>query len=149
MYVFQRAGQLSIEESHAPFAGKFDPGYRWDVLAGVIPWEPLENSYAPQFSARIGAPAKPFRIAFGARHIQQRLGVTDRETVELITESPYLQFFIGLSVFQYLRVFDLSKMVHFRKRIGPDLIKFCNDMTKANGFVMIQELLGGILHGDN
>jgi hypothetical protein len=28
------------------------------------------------------------------------LGVTDRETVELITESPYLQFFIGLSVYQ-------------------------------------------------
>ena len=32
-------------------------------------------------------------------------------------------------------------MVHFRKRIGPDLIKVCNDMTKANGIVMIQELL--------
>lgn len=69
------------------------------------------------------------------------LGVTDRETVDLITESPYLQFFIGLSGYQVLRPFDPSMMVHFRKRIGPDLIKVCNDMTKANGIAMIQELL--------
>jgi hypothetical protein len=141
MYVFQSAGQLSIEEFHVPFGGKLDPGNRWVVLANVIPWEPLENRYAPLFSAKTGAPAKPFRMAFGALYIQQRLGITDRETVELITESPYLQFFIGLSGFQYLRPFDPSMMVHFRKRIGPDLIKVCNDMTKANGIAMIQELL--------
>ena len=61
--------------------------------------------------------------------------------MELITESPYLQFFIGLSGFQYLRPFDLSMMVHFGKRIGPDLIKVCNDMTKANGIAKIQDLL--------
>jgi transposase, IS5 family len=148
MYVFQSAGQLSIEEFHVPFEGKLDPGNRWVVLADVIPWEPLENSYAPQFSAKTGAPAKPFRMAFGALYIQQRLGVTDRETVELITESPYLQFFIGLSGFQYLRPFDPSMMVHFRKRIGPDLIKVCNDMTKANGIAMIQELLLAFQEGD-
>jgi allophanate hydrolase subunit 1 len=68
--------------------------------------------------------------------------------VELITESPYLQFFIGLSGFQYLRPFDPSMMVHFRKRIGPDLIKVCNDMTKANGIAMIQELLLAFQEGD-
>ena len=141
MYVFQSAGQLSIEEFYVPFGGKLDPGNRWVVLANVIPWEPLENQYAPLFNAKTGAPAKPFRMALGALYIQQRLGVTDRETVELITESPYLQFFIGLSGFQYLKPFDSSMLVHFRKRIGPDLIKVCNDMTKANGIAMIKELL--------
>lgn len=30
-------------------------------------------------------------------------------------------------------------MVHFRKRMGPKLIKVCNGMTKANGIAMIQE----------
>jgi len=141
MYVFQSAGQLSIEEFYVPFGGKLDPGNRWVVLAVVIPWEPLENQYAPLFNAKTGAPAKPFRMALGALYIQQRLGVSDREIVELITESPYLQFFIGLSGFQYLKPFDSSMLVHCRKRIGPDLIKVCNDMTKANGIAMIQELL--------
>jgi hypothetical protein len=61
-------------------------------------------------------------MAFGALYIQQRLGVTDRETVELITESPYLQFFIGLQGFLYLKPFDASMMVHFRKRIDPELL---------------------------
>jgi hypothetical protein len=69
------------------------------------------------------------------------LGVTDRETVALITESPYLQFFIGLSGYQPLPPFDPSMMVHFRKRIGPVLMKVCNNMTKANVIAMIQELL--------
>jgi IS5 family transposase len=147
MYVFQSAGQLSIEQFHIPFGGKLDPGNRWVVLSDVIPWQPLENSYAPQFNATTGAPAKSFRMAFGALYIQQRLGITDRETVELIMESPYLQFFIGLSGFQYLKPFDSSMMVHFCKRIGPDLIKVCNDMTKANGIAMIKEILASSQEG--
>lgn len=141
MYVFQHTGQLSIEEFHSPFGGKLDPSNRWVLLHAVIPWMPLERHYAPQFNAKTGAPAKPFQMAFGAVYIQRRLGVTDRETVELITESPYLQFFIGLSGYQALPPFDPSMMVHFRKRIGPDLMKVCNDMTKANGIAMIQEML--------
>jgi len=141
MYVFQHTGQLSIEEFHSPFGGKLDPNNRWVLLHKLIPWMSLESHYAPQFTAKTGAPAKPFQMAFGAVYIQQRLGVTDRETVALITESPYLQFFIGLSGYQPLPPFDPSMMVHFRKRIGPDLMKVCNNMTKANGIAIIQELL--------
>ena len=141
MYVSQHTGQLSIEEFHSPFGGELDPNNRWVLLHKLIPWSSLESHYAPQFSAKTGAPAKPFQMAFGAVYIQQRLGVTDRETVELITESPYLQFFIGLSGYQSLQPFDASMMVHFRKRIGPELIKVCNALTKANGIAMIQELL--------
>ena len=80
-------------------------------------------------------------MALGALYIKQRLGVTDREAVELIRKSPYLQFFIGLRGIQYLKPFDSSTLVHFRKRIGTDLIKVCIDMTKANGIAMIQEQL--------
>ena len=81
---------------------------------------------------------------FGALYIQQRLGVTDREAVELITESPYLQFFIGLSGYHFTRPFDASMMVHFRKRIGPDLIKICNGMTKASGIALVKGLLSSL-----
>jgi hypothetical protein len=49
------------------------------------------------------AQAKPFRMVFGAIYIQQRLGVIDRETVQPITESPYLHYFIGMSGYQHLR----------------------------------------------
>ena len=109
---------------------------------------PLERHYAPQFNAKTGAPAKPFQMAFGVVYIKRLLGVTDREMAELITESPYLQFFIGLSGYQVLPPFDPSMIVNFRKRIGPDLMKVCNDMTKANGIAMIQEMLA-VSHEEN
>jgi IS5 family transposase len=80
-------------------------------------------------------------MACRAVYIQHRLGVTDRETVALITKSPYFLILIGLSGNQPLQPFDPSMMVHFGKRIGPDLMKVCNDMTKANGITMNQELL--------
>jgi hypothetical protein len=107
----------------------------------------LENHYALQLHAKPGAPTKPFLMAIGAVYIQRRLGVSVRETVQLITESPYLQFFLGLSGCQSLPP-NPSMMVHFRKRIGPDLINVCNDMTKAKGIAMIQDLWVASQEGD-
>lgn len=108
----------------------------------MIPWLVLAENYAPLFNPRKGGHAKPFRMAFGLNYIQpRRLGFSVRETVELITESAYLQFFLGLSGFQHLPPFDPSMMVHFRKRIGPNLIKNYNDMTRANSIEAFTELL--------
>ncbi len=61
--------------------------------------------------------------------------------MDLITESPYLQFFIGLSGCQYLRPINSSMMVHFCKRIDPGLIKVCSDITKAKYITMFLDLL--------
>jgi transposase, IS5 family len=57
-------------------------------MANLIPWEEFEKEYAQNFSEEMGAPAKPFRIALGALIIKERLGVSDRETVEQIKENP-------------------------------------------------------------
>jgi len=91
MYLFQHNGQLSIEEFFHPFGGHLDPDNRWVVMSGIIPWERLEGQYTPQFNPTNGAPAKPFRMVLAALCIQQRLGLTDRDTVEIITESPYMR----------------------------------------------------------
>jgi hypothetical protein len=48
----------------------------------LIPWQELDETYAPQFNATIVAPAKPMRLAFGSLYIKQRLGLTDDETVQ-------------------------------------------------------------------
>jgi len=67
-----------------------------------------------------GAPALPSRVALGALLIKERLGLTDRETVEAIQENPYLQFFLGKEEFSHERPFDASVMVDFRKRFGEE-----------------------------
>jgi hypothetical protein len=84
------------EKFELPFEGKLSSENRWVVMAELIPWEEFETEYAANFSEEMGAPAKTFRMALGALIIKEKLGITDRETVEQIRENPYLQYFICL-----------------------------------------------------
>ena len=106
-----------------PFEGKLCQDNRWVILAQLIPWSEFEQEYALNFSAEMGAPAKPFRMALGALIIKEKLGISDRETVEQIKENPYLQYFIGLEFYSNEAPFDASMMVHFRQRITLALVK--------------------------
>ena len=56
----------------------------------------------------MGAPAKSFRMALGALIIKEKLGISDRETVEQIRENPYLQYFICQSSYSNELPFDPS-----------------------------------------
>ncbi len=77
----------------------------------------------------MGAPAKSFRMALGALIIKEKLGISDRETVEQIKENPYLQYFIGISSYINEAPFDASMLVHFRERISADLVNKVNEET--------------------
>jgi len=93
MYRKLHNGQLSIKDFYVPFDGTLDLDNRWVLFSSLMPWEELEETYAPQFSPTTGAPAKPVRLAFGALFIKQRLGLTDEETVEQIRENAYMLLF--------------------------------------------------------
>ncbi len=72
--------------------------------------------------------AKPLRMALGSLIIKEKCSFTDRETVEQITESPYLQYFIGLEKYQLKTPFDPSLMVFFRKRLDQETMKKINEL---------------------
>ncbi len=129
MYRKQYTGQLSIKDFHVPFGGSLDPENRWVLLAELIPWQELEDTYAPQFNATVGAPAKPMRLAFGALYIKQRLGLTDEETVLQIQENGYMQFFLGFAAYSSKAPFDPSMMVHFRKRFSDEDLRWINELV--------------------
>lgn len=95
-------------------------------MASLIPWREFEEEYASIFSEDMGAPAKSFRMALGALIIKEKLGISDRETIEQITENPYLQYFIGMSSYSNATPFDSSVLVHFRQRIGVELVNKIN-----------------------
>ena len=118
MYRSDSRGQLEFPNFYLPFSGHLDPDNRWIVLARLIPWKLAEEIYLKSLCDDFGAPALPARVALGALLIKERLGLTDRETVEAIRENPYLQFFIGKDEFAHIRPFDASLMVDFRKRFG-------------------------------
>ena len=121
--------QIRFENFHLPFSGQLDPKNRWSMLAQLIPWDILEAKYAARFcSRRMGAPAKPVRMALGALIIKERCGYSDEETVAQIRENPYLQYFIGLPEFQIKAPFDPSLMVQFRKRLSVKVLNEVNEM---------------------
>lgn len=118
--------QMLLEDFILPFERKLNANNRWVKLAQIIPWEQIEEDYAKLFPSHTGTVAKPLRMALGALIIKERCGFTDRETVEQITENPYLQYFIGLKKYQLEPPFDPSLMVHFRKRLDPKIMKRIN-----------------------
>ena len=127
MYRSSSSGQLSFEDFYLPFGGKLSADNRWVKLSELIPWEEIEVQYAEQFSQGVGAPGKTLRMALGVLIIQEKMGLSDRETVEQIRENPYLQYFLGMSEFSDKAPFDPSSLVHFRKRISADLLAQVNE----------------------
>ncbi|HEY9298651.1 MAG TPA: IS5 family transposase [Phormidium sp.] len=128
MYRKEEQPSTAPEEFKLPFEGKLAEDNRWVIMAQWIPWREFEAEYAELFSEETGAPAKRFRMALGALIIKEKLGISDRETVEQIKENPYLQYFIGLSEYSNTAPFDASMLVHFRTRISAKLVNKVNQV---------------------
>ena len=120
MYRSNAPEQLEFPNFYLPFSGHLARENRWVHLARLVPWKLAEQIYHESLCEDFGAPIVPSRTALGALLVKERLGLTDRETVEAIQENPYLQFFIGLKEFTPEKPFDASLMVDFRKRFGKD-----------------------------
>ena len=76
-------------------------------------------------------------MALGALIIKEKLQISDREVVEQIRETPYLQYFVGMEGYTDEAPFDPSMMVHFRKRLDGELIQKANEIL----FKEYQEIL--------
>ena len=120
--------QISFEDFGQPLGMKMNPGNRWIKKAQYIPWEEIEEKYAKLFANEKGNVAKPLRLALGACIIQSEYGYSDEETVLQIQEGPYLQYFCGLKQYQDQSPFDPSLMVHFRKRLTPEILGEINEL---------------------
>ncbi|MBS3974139.1 MAG: transposase [Actinobacteria bacterium] len=128
MYKHHERQMIMPEDFYMPFGGKLDPNNRWCKLAAMIPWADAEDKYKKHFGRKNGQTAYSVRVALGSLIIQQQKGLSDRDLVEDISENPYLQYFIGYSGFSFKKPFDPSMMVHFRKRLGVDIINEINEL---------------------
>lgn len=127
--------QLQFEDFYLPFGGKLRSDNRWVRLAKFIPWEEFEPAYAKTLiSQDKGPPAMSVRVALGTLIIKERLGTSDEETVEQISENPYLQYFLGFESFKLKPPFDPSMLVHFRKRLSMDIVCKINEQINQKAF---------------
>ncbi len=132
MYRKSKQSDLTPEKFELPFEGKLSPENRWVIMAELIPWSEFEDEYAENFSEKMGAVAKPFRMALGALIIKEKLGNSDREIVEQIRENPYLQYFLGMPSYSNDIPFDASLMVYFRERIDQNMVNKVNKKMVEN-----------------
>ena len=122
-------GQISLTDFQQPMGMKLREDNRWVKKAQIIPWRKIEGRYAALFPSKTGNVAKPLRLALGALIIQQEYGYSDEELTLQIQENPYLQYFCGYSCFDDSKPpVDASLMVHFRKRITPEVLAEINEM---------------------
>ncbi len=132
MYRKSKQCDLTPEKFELPVAIDLSSENRWVVMAELIPWSEFEEEYAENFSKKMGPIAKPFRMALGALIIKEKLGTSDRETVEQIRENPYLQYFLGMPSYSNNIPFDASLMVYFRERIDQDMVNKVNQKMVEN-----------------
>jgi hypothetical protein len=137
MYRMPIAEQLRLE---LPFGVRLNVENRWVKLASLMPWDRIEEEYSKNFKGRKGQVAKPGRLAFAALYIQNRLDITDEETVVQIMENPYMQYFCGFECYTIEKPFDSSLMVHFRKRISAEMIRdISEDVFASEALKAIEE----------
>ena len=114
--------QLSFYDFLPPYHGELAADNRWVRLAAAIDWKDFERQYSALF-AKGGKAAVPARAALGSLIVREVYGATDRETVELIRESPYLQYFIGMKAFGDTLPFSSRSMERFRAHIPRELVR--------------------------
>lgn len=114
--------QMTLYDYVQPFEGALDENNRWIKLAKAIDWQELERQYASNFG-KAGNQALPLRTAFGSLVIRAALELSDKQTVQMIRENPYLQYFIGMTSFCYDAPFVAHSMVGFRQRIPEEQVQ--------------------------
>lgn len=132
MYKMSPEHQISFFDFNQSCGMQLDLDNEWIQAAHKIDWDKLEVTYASMFPSKRGRRAFPFRMAFGARIIQKRKKVSDRNLVKEIAENPYLQYFIGLPGMQTECPFQATSLVYFRKRITDEFINEANEQLIKN-----------------
>lgn len=123
--------QIGVTDFGMPLGLKLDPENRWVKKAETIPWDAIEMRYAELFESETGNVAKPLRLALGALIIQTQRQISDKEVPLQVQETPCLQYFCGMSGYSDELPFEASSMVHFRKRLTPEILGEINEMIIA------------------
>jgi len=132
--------QLPLSGFQTPFEAALNDTNRWVILANLIPWDQMAEGYLSCFHQTQGRPAKDARLVIAAVIIKHKLCLSDEETIAQIQENIYLQYFVGLSMYQYKAIFSPTLFVEIRKRMGCDTFQQFEqsiidavDVQKENG----------------
>ena len=117
MIKYTSHSQISIDAFKTPFECNLSPNNRWVKLSQTVPWDALAAIYMRSMDSSIGRTGVSPQVIIGAMIIKHKQKLSDDETIDTISENPYMQYFLGLKEFQQKPVFDSSLFVTIRKRM--------------------------------
>ena len=85
---------LKFDQFSSLYQLKLDPDNRWIQLASILPWDKIVDLWIKHYSTSLGAAGISPRIFIGSMIIKHKLNLTDEDTMLLIRENPYMQFFL-------------------------------------------------------
>ena len=124
--------QTKIDEFSSLHQLKLNPNNRWIQLSFILPWDQLVKIYSRKFNAGFGAKAISPRIIIGALIVKHKLNLSDEETLQTISENPYMQFFLGLDDYAPELLFSPSLFVEIRKKLGQDTFQEFNELIMSS-----------------
>lgn len=139
MYRKQTHKQISFEDFNQPLGLKMNPENRWIKKSDLMPWDKIDAQYADLFDSSVGNEGIGVRTLLGAQLIKQEYGLSDRETVQMIRENPYMQYFIGMPGYEDKDPFDSSSLTNFRKRLTPEILSEINEILLSEYEVSLED----------
>ena len=112
--------QLKFDEFSSLYQLNLDANNRWIQLASILPWDMMVAQWTKLYSHSKGATGVNPRVLIGAMIIKHKLKLTDEETLLIIRENPYMQFFLGFDSFNPQSIFSSSLFVEIRKKVGAE-----------------------------
>jgi len=120
--------QAQITEFSNLYQLNLSSNNRWIQLGFLLPWDGLVGVYSKRFNMDHGAPGINPRVIIGALVIKHKLKLSDEETIQGISENPYMQFFLGLDTYRLGPLFSPTLFVEIRKKLGKETFDEFNNI---------------------
>jgi hypothetical protein len=123
--------QTKITEFNNLYSLELNQSNRWIQLGALLPWDALVKIYKSKFSDNQGTPSTNPRWIIGSLIIKHILKLSDQETLQIISENPYMQFFLDCNSFNPNFLFSPTIFVDIRKRLGNEVFnQFSDELIK-------------------
>lgn len=126
--------QLTLIGFETPFDQALTKDNRWVKLSEMLPWDSMVSRYNKKFKSKEGRPPINGRIVIGAVIIKHMLKLSDRETIQQITENMFMQYFLGYSSFTNEAPFSPTLFVEIRERLNLEVLNDINEVIIKHHF---------------
>lgn len=120
--------QTKFNEFNDLFNLGLNTNNRWVLLSSILPWDKLVSVYARKFDLIKGAKGVNPRVIIGALIIKHKLKLSDEETLQTISENPYMQMFLGLDTYCPSLLFSPTLFCEIRKKLGKETFDKFNEL---------------------